>query len=111
MHKQWDKKVGFECAYTGLPLTTDRDADGRAGPLYATWEHVDPRSPSKASEVVLVGWLINDMKTDLTDPEFKRMVKALATHFENRKVNPKARLNRTVLPQGWARGRSKPPPD
>ena len=39
MHKQWDKMVAaFRCAYTGLPLTTDRDADGRAGPLYATWE-------------------------------------------------------------------------
>jgi hypothetical protein len=64
MHKQWDKKVAaFRCAYTGLPFTTDKDADGRAGPMFATWEHVDPRSPTKASEVVLVGWLVNDMKT------------------------------------------------
>jgi hypothetical protein len=51
------------------------------------------------------------MKTDLTEPEFKRMVKALAAHFEDRKTNPRAQLNRTVLPRGWARGRSEPPPD
>ena len=112
MRRQWDKKVAaFRCAYTGLPLTTDKDADGRAGPMFATWEHVDPRSPSKASEVVLVGWLVNDMKTDLTDPEFKRMVKALAAHFERRKANPKAQLNRTALPREWFRGGSKKPPD
>jgi hypothetical protein len=56
MHKQWDKKVAaFRCAYTDLPLTTDKDAGGRAGSLYATWEHRNPRSPSRASEVVLVG--------------------------------------------------------
>ncbi len=66
---------------------------------------------TKASEVVLVGWLINDMKTDLTQSEFKRMVKALAAHFEDQKANPRAQLNRTVLPRGWARGSSQPPPD
>lgn len=112
MHKQWVKELSaFRCAYTGLPLTTVKDAAGRAGPMFATWEHRDPRSPTKASEVVLVGWLINDMKTDLTESEFKRMVKALAAHFESRKANPKAKLNRTVLPRGWVRGRSEPPPD
>ena len=83
MHKQWDKKVAaFRCAYTGLPLTTDKDADGRAGPMFATWEHVDPRSPTKASEVVLVGWLVNDMKTDLTDPS-RASIRAAASRWSS----------------------------
>lgn len=82
MHKQWDEKIGaFRCAYTGLPLTTERDADGRAGPMFATWEHVDPRSPTKASDVVLVGWLVNDMKTDLNEREFTKMVRGLAARL------------------------------
>ena len=68
MHRQWDKKIGaFGCAYTGLPLTTERDSDGRAGPLYATWEHRNPRSPSRASEVVLVGWLVDQRYEDGPD--------------------------------------------
>ena len=107
MRRQWDKKIGaFRCAYTGLPLTTEKDAEGRAGPTYATWEHRNPRSPKKASEVVLVGWLVNDMKTDLTEREFAKMVKALAARFQDRKVP----LNPNVLPRDWRRGRGTTPP-
>lgn len=107
MRKQWNSKVGaFRCAYTGLPLSTDRDADGPAGPLVATWEHRDPRSPTKASEVVLVGWLVNDMKSDLNEREFKKMVRALAARFGT----PSApALNPNTLPRGWFRGSKKPP--
>jgi hypothetical protein len=112
MRKQWSAKQGaFVCVYTGLPLTTDRLDDGRAGPLYATWEHRDPRDPKKASQVVLVGSLVNDMKNDMTEREFWRMVKALATHFEDLKANPSVQLNRTVLPRAWARGRRLRQPD
>lgn len=102
MRSQWDGRIGaFRCKYTGLPLTTDAP-NGVAGPLFATWEHRDPRSPTKASEVVLVGWLINDMKNDLDEREFKKMVKALAAHFGD----PSAPFNRRALPRGWHRRRS-----
>ena len=104
MRKQWDAPTGaFLCHYTGLPLKTEPENDGNYGPLYATWEHRDPRSPSRASQVVLVGWLINDMKTDLTEQQFERMVKALASRLSNKRVpiDPKA------LPRRWRRGKQK----
>jgi hypothetical protein len=107
MRKQWDQaKKAFLCAYTGLSLTTDWSEDGRAGPLHATWEHRDPRDPNKASQVVLVAWLVNDMKNDLNEREFKNMVRALAARF----LAPKVwRFNRRALPKEWYRLRSLPP--
>ena len=51
MCNQWDQaKKAFRCAYTGLPLTTDKDTDGHAGPMFATWEHIDPRSTAGLRE-------------------------------------------------------------
>jgi len=95
MKKQW-KDGAFRCAYTDLRLTED------FGPLHATWEHKNPGDPSS---VVLVAWLINDMKTDLSHNDFKKMVRALASHFdEARPFNPNA------LPKSWWRVRRPPPP-
>lgn len=75
MRRQWDADVGaFRCHYTGVPL------DGQPGSRrYATWEHL---TPGVESDVVLVADLLNRMKTDMSDAEFRVLVKALARHFD-----------------------------
>lgn len=75
MRRQWDPEVGaFRCHYTGVPLD-DQSGSRR----YATWEHL---TPGDESNVVLVADLVNRMKSDMTDAEFRAIVKALARHFD-----------------------------
>jgi hypothetical protein len=74
MHDQWDREEkAFLCYFTGLPLT---DAPGSRRSL--TWEHLIPGDPWK---VVLAADLVNKMKANMTEAEFKKMVLALAEHF------------------------------
>jgi hypothetical protein len=97
MRRQWDPRIkAFRCAYTNLPLTSDY------GPLHATWEH---RKPGDPSSVVLVAWLVNDMKTDLSERDFKKMIRALAAHFAGTK-----RFQKNNLPQSWWRVVRPQPP-
>jgi hypothetical protein len=96
MRKQWDPDIGaFRCHYTNVPLTTD------SGPRHITWEH---RNPGQPSSVVLVAWLINDMKTDLSERAFKRMIHALDEHFLG--ITP---FNQRTMPRTWSRGRPVAP--
>ena len=75
LHRQWDRKAGaFRCYYTGLVLREDWGSRRSA-----SWEH---RTPGDESSVVLVADLVNKMKGDLTEDEFRRVVQALARHFE-----------------------------
>ena len=75
MHRQWDTEAAaFRCLYTGLTLT-----DSHGSRRSATWEH---RIPGDESSVVLVADLVNKMKGDMTEHEFRRVVQALARHFE-----------------------------
>jgi hypothetical protein len=101
MCEQWDGRA-FRCFYTHLRLSEDRSS-----PLYPTWEH---REPGDASTAVLVGALINHVKSDLTEKEFKRLVIALGSFFSD---NQK-RVNPNVLPQRPWRPRAQqapaPPP-
>lgn len=75
MKRQWDFELGvFRCHYTGIPL------DGQRGSRrYATWEHL---TPGDEYDVVLVADLVNRMKTDMSDAEFRGLVQALARHFD-----------------------------
>ena len=57
-------------------IITEHPGDRRS----VTWEHLDPRDGSR---VVLAAALINRMKADLTEEQFRGMVKALADHFEH----------------------------
>jgi hypothetical protein len=72
----WDPTARcFRCHYTGIALKTDDHRDHR----YVSLEH---QTPGDETEIVVVSALLNRMKTDLSDPEFRRMVSALARKFE-----------------------------
>jgi hypothetical protein len=75
MTRQWDPDVGaFRCHYSAVPL------DGPPGTRrYATWKHL---TPGVESDVVLVADLVNRMKTDMSDAQFRVPVNALARHFD-----------------------------
>jgi hypothetical protein len=74
--KQWDRTVGaFRCHYTRMRLLTDPYGSRR----YATWEHV---IPGDESSVVLVADVVNKMKGDMREAEFRAIVRALARYFD-----------------------------
>jgi len=79
----------FHCFYTGVQLIDDRSRwrDHR----YDSFEH---RTPGDESSVVVISDLINRMKTDLSEPEFKRLVAELARRFEPGK------FDQTAFPEG-----------
>jgi len=66
----WDGE-GFRCYYTGIRLVEDNPRD----PRYLTYDH---RTPRLESDVVLSAALVNDMKSDMSEEEFKTMVTQLA---------------------------------
>jgi hypothetical protein len=76
MQEQWDSKgQHFICYYTHVPLSDDPNNPG-----FATWEH---REPGDETTVVLVAHVINYMKGDLTEREFKQIIAELARFFAN----------------------------
>src|SRR5205814_3074892 len=75
MKRQWDPEIeAFRCAYTDIAMTLDPGSRRSA-----TWEH---GTPGVESSVVLVTDLVNKMKADMKEPEFKTMVRALARRFD-----------------------------
>jgi hypothetical protein len=75
LNRQWDPEAGaFRCHYTGLVLTLVWGSRRSA-----SWEH---RTPGDESSVVLVADLVNKMKGDMDEDQFRRVVLALARHFE-----------------------------
>ncbi|MGD0354514.1 MAG: hypothetical protein ABSB31_03590 [Dehalococcoidia bacterium] len=74
LHSAWDGQ-GFRCHYTGVRLVEDNHND----PRYITFDHVVPR---QEDEIVVVAAVINDMKSDLSDQEFRAIVAQLAGHFD-----------------------------
>ena len=81
MKKQWDGG-SFRCFYTGIVLS-DKPGSRQS----ATWEHI---TPGKESTVVLVADLVNKMKANMTDREFKALVRALAVLFSGGAFDPRA---------------------
>lgn len=76
LKKAWDPDARrFLCHYTCIALTTDDHRDHR----YLSLEH---QTPGDETDIVVVSALINRMKTDLSDREFRRIVSALARKFE-----------------------------
>ena len=75
LSEQWDGNSGcFRCHFTDVPLT------GKHGETnYPTWEHL---TPGDESSVRLVADLVNRMKADMTEEEFRGMVIALAAKFK-----------------------------
>jgi len=66
---------GFRCQYTGFLL----DIGVRLNPWHLNFDH---RRPGVEGDYVVTCRLINDMKTELSDEEFKKVVIELAKHFE-----------------------------
>lgn len=87
----------FRCFYTGVELIDEgrRWRDHR----YLVFEH---KIPGDEASVVVTCALVNRMKTDLTEEQFKRMVMELAKVFDGGTFDERA------FPEGTAPG--QPPP-
>jgi hypothetical protein len=78
MCEQWNvEEKAFLCYFTGIPMT---DVPGSRTSW--TWEHL---APGDAWSVVLAADLVNKMKVNMTETQFKKMVLALADHFRTNK--------------------------
>lgn len=73
LKEAWEGEA-FSCYYTGVKLVEDNPKD----PRYLTFDH---RTPRIESDVVVTAALINDMKTDMTEDEFKATVIQLNSRF------------------------------
>jgi hypothetical protein len=69
----WDGQH-FRCFYTGWPLCIDN----YRSPYFLTWEH---RTPRNQQDIVVAAAIINDMKSDLTEGEFRDLVVGLSKRF------------------------------
>jgi hypothetical protein len=75
----WDGE-GFRCHYSGIRLVEDNPKD----PRYLTFDHL---TPGDEYNIVVTAALINDMKSDMAEDEFKAMVIQLARRFEGGKFD------------------------
>ena len=77
----WDyvRRYGYVCYYTKLKL----DLEDRRSNRYLVFDHLIPRDPRR---VVITANVINEMKSDMSEDEFKDTVCQLADHF--RKATP-----------------------
>lgn len=83
MQRQFDPSIdGYRCYFTRMPL--ELDAGSRRS---AEWAHL---TAGVESSVVLACKLVNRMQTDLTEPEFEALVKALARRFEGKPFDESA---------------------
>lgn len=68
------REGGFRCHYTGILL----EEKNHRSPRYLSFDH---RTPRDESDIVIAAQMINDMKSDLAEDEFRRIVVALTKHF------------------------------
>ena len=73
LQNAWDGE-GFRCHYTNIRLVEDNQKD----PRYLTFDHVIPRAEQV---IVVAAAAINDMKSDMSDEEFRAMVIQLSSRF------------------------------
>jgi len=71
---EYIRRFGYVCYYTGMAL----DLENRKSPLHLVFDHYIPGDPSKI--VITSAWL-NDMKSDMSEDEFKDSVCQLADYF------------------------------
>ena len=92
MRESW-RDGAFHCFYTGVELEThgDRWRDHR----YLAFEH---QTPSDEASVVVTCSLVNRMKTDLTDDQFRTLVTELAKVFAG------GTFDEAAFPEGTAPG-------
>jgi len=73
LQEAWDGEA-FRCYYSGVRLSEDNPRD----PRYLTFDH---RIPRREVDVVVTAAVLNDMKSDMADDEFKVMILQLASRF------------------------------
>ena len=84
MKRSWrHEDERFHCYYTGVAL----DTSNPKSPRYFAFDH---RTPRMENDIVVASQLINDMKSDLTEPEFKRLVVELANRFQGGEFDERA---------------------
>ncbi|MDD5173478.1 MAG: hypothetical protein PHV48_01455 [Candidatus Omnitrophica bacterium] len=75
LKSSWDGSC-FRCNYSGVKL----EEKDHKSPLYITFDH---RIPRKEDDIVIAASVINDMKSDLDEEEFKNVINHLAEYFRN----------------------------
>ena len=94
LKQAWDGE-GFRCYYTGVRL---KDT-GHDHPLYLTFDH---RIPRNEDGMVVAAYFVNDMKSDLSETEFKAVIRELASRFNG------GAFDQDVLTfEHWKRSKSK----
>lgn len=73
LRQAWDGWV-FRCHYSGAQVIEDDSKD----PRYLTFDH---RIPRRDDDAVVAAALLNDMKTDMSEDEFRKVVIELAQRF------------------------------
>jgi len=79
LEEAWDGK-GFRCYFSNILLNEDNPKD----PRYLTFDHLIPR---QEDQIVLIAAVINDMKSDMDEREFKDMVVQLSSRFSGGPFN------------------------
>ncbi|MFA5304750.1 MAG: hypothetical protein WDL99_03735 [Candidatus Omnitrophota bacterium] len=82
LKRAWDGN-SFRCYYTGIKLVENNHKD----PLYLTFDH---RIPRKEDDIVVAAAILNDMKSDMDENEFKAIIFQLAEHFKGKEIDEKA---------------------
>jgi hypothetical protein len=94
LQASWDPEVkAFRCHYTGVELDTSDWRDHR----YLSLEH---QTPGDESDITVVSLLVNRMKTDLSDAEFRAMIAALAASFAGEAFDESAFPDRHFQAEG-----------
>ncbi len=73
LQRAWDG-AGFCCYYSGIRLVETVHTDPRS----LTFDH---RTPRDERDVVVAAACLNDMKSDMSEEEFRAVVQALASRF------------------------------
>ena len=76
MQKAWDGER-FRCYYSGVRLVEDNPGS----PRYLTFDH---RTPGLEEDIVVATAAVNDMKSDMSEGEFREVVGQLASRFSGR---------------------------
>ena len=77
----WDGNH-FKCYYSGVVL----EEINSKSPLYVSFDH---RTPRDEDDIVVAAACINDMKTDMSEIEFRAVVIALSKAFQGGTIDEK----------------------
>ena len=79
LQNQWDKQNGL-CYYTGKPMSMNF---GDRPPDLVSIERLDNSIGYTPSNIVLCRWVINRMRSNLTQVEFSNLINEIYTHLSH----------------------------